>query len=76
MKDEQTKIQAIKVVRAFEEWFIPQNTVTFAQCYSWPRFQKLLGYLLGRKPMTWEDLAKKSPEEQQRYLLPRKTIVG
>ncbi|WP_375617151.1 hypothetical protein, partial [Bartonella sp. AP58NXGY] len=76
MRDEQTKIQAIKVVRAFEEWFIPQNTVTLAQCYYWPRAQNLLGNLLGRKPMTWEELAKKSPEEQQRYFLPGKTIEG
>ncbi|WP_375661098.1 MULTISPECIES: hypothetical protein [unclassified Bartonella] len=75
MRDEQTKIQAIKVVRAFEEWFIPRNTITFAQLDYWPRSQELLGHLLGLKPLTWEDLAKKSPEEQQSYLVPGKTIV-
>lgn len=75
IRDEQTKNEALKVIRAFEEWFIPRNTITFSQLDYWPRSQELLGRLLGVKPMTWEDLAKKSPEEQQHYLVPGKTIV-
>ncbi|WP_254492214.1 hypothetical protein [Bartonella sp. B1099] len=75
MRDEQTKNEAIKVIRAFAEWFIPRNTVTFSQLDYWSRSQELLGHLLELKPITFEELAKKSPEEQQRYLIPGKTIV-
>ncbi|EJF77430.1 Uncharacterised protein [Candidatus Bartonella washoeensis] len=75
MRDEQTKHEAIKVVRAFEEWFTQRRNITFAQCYYWSRAQNLLCHLFGVKPMTWEDLAKKTPEEQQRYMVPGKIIV-
>ncbi|WP_375617016.1 hypothetical protein [Bartonella sp. AP58NXGY] len=76
MRDKQTKNEAISIAQDFMRWFAAKNPVTIAESNQWDRAQDLLCHLLGQKPMTLADLAKKSPEEQQRYFLPSKTIVG
>ncbi|WP_019224039.1 hypothetical protein [Bartonella rattaustraliani] len=75
MRDEQKKKEAIAICQDFMRRFGAKNPVTIAESNQWYREQDLLCCLLGKKPMTWADLAEKSPAEQQRYFLPSKTIV-
>ncbi|WP_375635080.1 MULTISPECIES: hypothetical protein [unclassified Bartonella] len=75
MKDEQKKNEAIEIIEDFNRWFMAKQSVTVAEANKWDRAQYLSFLLMKPKPMTWAELAEKSPEEQQRYSSCWKTVI-
>ncbi|PIT69764.1 hypothetical protein [Bartonella tribocorum] len=74
-KDEQTKNEAIEIIEDFNRWFMAKQSVTVAEANQWDRAQYLSFLLMKPKPMTWAELAEKSPEEQHRYSSCWKTVI-
>ncbi|WP_273719528.1 MULTISPECIES: hypothetical protein [Bartonella] len=75
MMDEQRKNEAIEIIEDFNRWFMAKQSVTVAEANKWDRAQYLSFLLMKPKPMTWAELAEKSPEEQQRYSSCWKTVI-
>ncbi|WP_144755335.1 hypothetical protein [Bartonella saheliensis] len=75
MMDEQRKNEAIEIIEDFNRWFMAKQSVTVAEANKWDRAQYLSFLLMKPKPLTWAELAEKSPEEQQRYSSCWKTVI-
>ncbi|EJF78987.1 Uncharacterised protein [Candidatus Bartonella washoeensis] len=75
MRDEQKKNEAIEIIEDFNRWFMEKQSVTVAEANKWDRVQYLSFLLMQPRPMTWGELAEKSPEEQHRYASCWKTVI-